>query len=178
MNNQIFYSLYGLAHQSVFFDKVVVFFAIYFPFVIVFLAGIFLVMHHEIFKAKNTFQILMQKKKELLSVFFSVFFAYILAAILKMIFHTSRPFTELPNVFALFPETGFAFPSGHAAFFAALGISIFFTHKKVGYVFMFFALLVGIARITAGVHFPIDILGGFILGVLVAYFVKNVYPHT
>jgi len=37
---------------------------------------------------------------------------------------------------------------------------------------MFFALLIGIARIIAGVHFPVDILGGFILGILTAYLVK------
>ena len=33
---------------------------------------------------------------------------------------------------------------------------------------MFFALIIGIARIMAGVHFPIDILGGFVLGSLIA----------
>ena len=75
----------------------------------------------------------------------------------------------LENIRPLFPETGFAFPSGHATFFAALAISIFFLNKKVGYIFIFFALLIGLARIMAGVHFPIDILGGFILGSLVAY---------
>jgi membrane-associated phospholipid phosphatase len=34
---------------------------------------------------------------------------------------------------------------------------------------MFFALLIGVARVIAGVHFPIDILGGFCIGFLVAY---------
>ena len=38
---------------------------------------------------------------------------------------------------------------------------------------MFFALLIGVARIIAGVHFPIDILGGFIIGFIVAYFIKK-----
>jgi len=57
----------------------------------------------------------------------------------------------------------------------ALAFAIFLTHKKVGYWFMFFALLIGIARIIVGVHFPIDILGGFILGALIAYLVRFVY---
>lgn len=175
MNEVIFFFFYNLAHQSEFFDKLVVFFAVYFPFVVVFLAGIFLLMHHEVFKAESPFQILMQKKKEIISVFFSAFFAYLIASLLKILFHTPRPFLDLPNVFALFSESGFAFPSGHATFFSALGVAIFFTHKKTGYIFMFFALLIGLARVTAGVHFPIDILGGFVLGALVAVFINKVW---
>ena len=34
---------------------------------------------------------------------------------------------------------------------------------------MLFALVIGVARIMLGVHFPGDILGGFVLGALVAY---------
>ena len=43
---------------------------------------------------------------------------------------------------------------------------------------MFFAFLIGLVRIMAGIHFPIDILGGFILGTLTAYFVKYLYKKT
>jgi undecaprenyl-diphosphatase len=56
-----------------------------------------------------------------------------------------------------------------------IAFAIFLTHKKAGYWFMFFALLIGLARIIVGVHFPIDILGGFILGALIAYLVRFVY---
>ncbi len=174
MNNQVFFFFYNLAHQSIFFDNIVIFFAVYFPFIVVILAGVFLLMHHEVFKSESTFQIFLQKKKEVLMVFFSGFLAYFISVILKILFHTPRPYLALPDVFTLFSETSFAFPSGHAAFFSALALSIFFVHKKAGYVFMFFALIIGLARIVAGVHFPIDILGGFVLGFLVAYFVKNI----
>ena len=78
------------------------------------------------------------------------------------------------NIVPLFSESGYAFPSGHATFFMALAFALFFNHKKAGYVFILFALLIGIARIIAGVHFPVDILGGFILGFFIAFFVKNV----
>jgi undecaprenyl-diphosphatase len=54
----------------------------------------------------------------------------------------------------------------------ALAFALFFSHKKIGYIFMFFAFLIGIARIIAGAHFPVDILGGFILGILTAYLVR------
>jgi undecaprenyl-diphosphatase len=94
-----------------------------------------------------------------------------LAYIFKFLIHTPRPFDAFTQVHSLIPESGFAFPSGHATFFMALAVSIFFYHKKAGYVFMFFALLIGLARIAAGVHFPADILGGFVLGGLVSYLV-------
>ncbi|MEK7071462.1 MAG: phosphatase PAP2 family protein, partial [Patescibacteria group bacterium] len=170
----IFYFFYNLAHQSQIFDQIVVFLAVYFPYVVVVLAGIFLLMHHEVFQADNPWQIFMQKKKEILMVFFSGIMAWVLSYILKTLFHMPRPFDILPQINSLFPETGFAFPSSHAAVFMALAVSIFFAHKKVGYVFIFLALLIGLARIVAGVHFPIDILGGFALGALIAYFLKNV----
>ncbi len=161
MNNAIFYFFYSLAHQSAFFDNIVIFTAVYFPYIVILLAGLFLFLYR-----KNW--------REFFLVFFSGFLAYFLAVILKILFHTSRPFEALSNVYSLFPETGLSFPSSHATFFSALAVSLFFYHKKAGYVFMFFALLIGLSRIVAGVHFPIDIFGGFILGIGVAYFLKNI----
>src|SRR5690242_17112758 len=94
----IFYVLYGFAHQSVHFDKVIVFFAESFPYIVLFLALVFLVMHHEILKAEEPSIVLMEKKKEFLSLFYSVAGAYIAAFILKLLFHTLRPFAALPDV--------------------------------------------------------------------------------
>lgn len=174
MNDIIFFFFYNFAHQSVFLDGLVVFFAAYFQYFVIFSAGVFLLMHHEVFKAESTLQIFLEKKKEILRAFFAAVLAYVLAYGLKFLFHTSRPFDLFPQVQSLIPETGYAFPSGHATFFVALAMSIYFFHKKAGYVFISFAILIGLSRIVAGVHFPIDILGGFVLGWLVAYFVKSV----
>ena len=164
MNNQIFFFFYNFAHQSDFLDKVIIFFALYFPYVVVVLVAFLLLFLH--------------KKKEILLVFFSGCLAYVFAYVLKYLIHTPRPFDVFSLVHSLITESGYAFPSGHATFFMALAVAIFFYHKKAGYIFMFFALLIGFARIMAGVHFPIDILGGFILGAIiscsVAFFVKNV----
>lgn len=174
MNNQIFFFFYNLAHQSKLFDYVVIFFAVYFPYLVIILAGLFLLFHHEVLLSQNVLQEFKKKYKEIVLVFITSGFAWVVAKILKTLIHTSRPFVEFYNVRALISENGYAFPSGHATLFMALAISIYFSHKKAGYVFMLFALLIGIARIIAGVHFPVDILGGFALGALVAYFLKNI----
>lgn len=174
MNDIIFYFFYNLAHQSEFFDKLFVFIAETFPYIVVLLAVIFLLVQHKIIYSENKLQEFIKKWKEIFFVFFSGICAWLIAYILKILIHTPRPFEVLPGVYSLFGETGFAFPSGHATFFIALAFSIFFKHKRTGYVFMFFAFLIGIARIITGVHFPLDIVGGFVLGSLIAYFLKNV----
>lgn len=174
MNELIFFFFYNLAHKSELFDKMIVFLALYFPYIVLILAGLFLLFHHEILRAENPFQFFLQKKKEILKVFFSGAVAWILAIVLKLLFHIARPTFFLTDIQPLLSKTTFSFPSEHASFFMALAVSIFLLHKKAGYVFMLFALVISLARIVAGVHFPVDILGGFILGALVAYFVKSV----
>lgn len=173
MNNKIFFFFYNLAHQSVFFDQLIVFFAFYFPFIVIALAGLFLLFHHDVLKAENPFQVFLEKKKEILKAFFAGIIAWMLVQILKFLFSLSRPVEALASITPLITKSDYSFPSGHATFFMALAVSIFFFHKKAGYIFMFFAFLIGIARIATGVHFPVDILGGFILGAVVAYFVRK-----
>jgi len=165
MNNAIFYFFYNFAHKSVILDWLVVFTAIYFPFVVAFLAFLYLLFYRK-------------SVKEFFIVFVTAGAAGLISKLLKILIHTSRPTLVLQNISTLFTKTSYAFPSDHATFFMALALSMFFINKKAGYVFFIFALLIGIARIMAGVHFPVDILGGFILGgivsCLIAFFVKNV----
>jgi undecaprenyl-diphosphatase len=77
------------------------------------------------------------------------------------------------NFTPLVPETDFSFPSGHMTFFFALSMAIYMYNKKWGIWFMAASLIMGIARIIAGVHYPTDILGGAIIGIIVGYFVTR-----
>jgi undecaprenyl-diphosphatase len=76
----------------------------------------------------------------------------------------------------LFIHGGYnSFPSGHATFFASLALAMFFYHKKRGWYFLLSALIIGLARIISGVHYPIDIVAGYIIGVCSAYFVIKLF---
>lgn len=172
INNDIFYFFYSFAHRSLFGDKFIVFVAETLPYLVIILAMVFVLFHHDLVRSKKPFALLKQKWKEITLVFLSSIIAWVLAYIFKNIFMTPRPFLALQDVQSLWIESGYAFPSGHSTAFMALATSIFLSHKKVGYLFIVFAVLVGLARIVAGVHFPVDILGGFILGAGVAYIVK------
>ena len=52
-----------------------------------------------------------------------------------------------------------------------MAATIYLYNKKWGIGFFIAALLMNISRIVAGVHYPSDILGGMIVGVIVAYVV-------
>ena len=71
----------------------------------------------------------------------------------------------------LVSENHCSFPSGHAAFFFALAMAVYFFNKKWGLVFFSAAILMTIARVISGVHYPTDILGGAVIGVATAYIV-------
>jgi membrane-associated phospholipid phosphatase len=189
MNNEIFFILHSLANKSGVFDGVVVFFAVYFPYLVIISAGLFLLFHYEILKkgdnlSKNisviladSFKAFYQKKKEISISFITAILAWSLSRVIKILIHFPRPFTHFEEIRPLFIESGFAFPSGHATFFMALAFSIFLFHKKAGSIFIFFAILIGLARVIAGIHFPLDILGGFVLGISIAYLTKNIYSR-
>ena len=174
MNDAVFLFLYGFAHQSVILDGLIVFFAFYFPYLVIIAAGVFILMHHEVIGAEAPEKVFWEKKKEISKAFLTGLFAWILAQVLKILLAMARPAAALSSVSPLLDKTGNAFPSGHATFFMALAVSIYFFHKKAGIIFMLAALLIGLARIVAGVHFPVDVFGGLVLGALVAYLVKNV----
>ncbi len=107
--------------------------------------------------------------KESTVVLFSAVSAWLVVYILKIVFSAPRPFIAITDVYLIVQEIGNdSFPSGHATFFAALATALFFYHRRAGTMFAVAAVLIGVARITAGVHFPGDILAGWSLGILVA----------
>ncbi len=63
------------------------------------------------------------------------------------------------------------FVSSHAAnMFAIFGFtSLIFKNRSYLFLMLFWAVVISYSRIYAGVHYPLDILGGAILGWLIAY---------
>lgn len=111
--------------------------------------------------------------KESFRIVVAVCSAWLLAYLIKITLAAPRPFLRFPaEVEKLFHYGGFdSFPSGHATLFMALATMITLHHKRIGYLFIFFALFIALARVISGVHFPVDIWAGWILGASVSYFV-------
>ncbi|MFY4775650.1 phosphatase PAP2 family protein [Metabacillus sp. RGM 3146] len=94
----------------------------------------------------------------------------ILNQILKSLFHRSRP-----SLHRLANATGFSFPSGHSmeavAFYGILAF-ILWRHTPTSWgrgLLIFFSTLmilgIGISRIYLGVHYPSDVLGGYLCSI-------------
>ena len=66
-----------------------------------------------------------------------------------------------------------SFPSGHTGcVFAVASVLFFMMPKKIGIPAMVIASLVGISRLYVGVHYPTDIIGGFIIGMFTGFIAK------
>lgn len=77
-----------------------------------------------------------------------------------------RPYDFYPVIELLVEkQTDFSFPSGHtcASFAAALVYLRMFPERK-GLGFVILAVLIGFSRLYVGVHYPTDVLGGFLAG--------------
>lgn len=90
-----------------------------------------------------------------------------LAGLIHVIYVHPRPFVALTGVNQLIPESGSSFPSGHTIFFFALATALFLYNRALAIWFLILGLIIGVARVAAGVHYPYDILGGIGLGVCV-----------
>jgi membrane-associated phospholipid phosphatase len=99
--------------------------------------------------------------------------------ILKVAFHAARPFWISRQVTSYSFESSFGLPSGHAqnsaAVFGLLGASL--KRRWVWVVSLILIFLIGISRIYLAVHFPQDVILGWIVGfILVWVFLKLESP--
>lgn len=87
--------------------------------------------------------------------------------LLKNLIQRARPFVGAAKVNLLITKPlSYSFPSGHtASSFAAAGVlSHYF--KKYAPVFFILASLIAFSRLYLYVHYPTDVLGGIILGLI------------
>jgi undecaprenyl-diphosphatase len=112
-------------------------------------------------------------KKQVAQVIIASFVAWSLSEIIKYIFPTLRPFQTdgSPPMTITIPSDS-AFPSTHSAVAFGMATSVYFHHKKMGIVLLAGALVVGVARVLANVHYPGDILGGALIGSLDAFVLR------
>ncbi len=93
--------------------------------------------------------------------------ASVLSLVLKAFFARSRP-DLWPS---LVTETSFAFPSGHAIASSALAASIvaalWFTRWRMRAMVLgvFYVVAIGFTRLYLGVHYPTDVVAGWMVGV-------------
>ena len=86
----------------------------------------------------------------------------------------SHEFIEFINL--LVPKGGkWSFPSNHAAnsFAFATVLSYFFDHKKS--ILFTTAYIIAFSRVYVGVHYPLDIIFGAIIGYILSWFILSIW---
>jgi len=171
MHSVLFFHLNNLTGHSMLFDALVIVAARYFQYIVMAYA---LVLMYRTWSRRNPdLKPHLYLDKIVSQAFWvgsSVILAYLISGLMKITFAIPRPF--LDGIDSLFVYGGYnSFPSGHATVFSALTVSMFLFHRVRGWWFLFSALIIGGARVVAGVHYPIDIAVGYIVGFVSAWFV-------
>ncbi len=169
MNDFLFRYLNHFAGQSIYLDSFIFFCAKYLPYLMVAALGFFPVFTRE-------------RKRELKMVLCVVVSAVLarlaITEIIRAVYPHLRPF-QIYNFTPLLYDYASSFPSGHAAFFFALATIVFIFHKKWGIVYFSGSFIIILSRIMAGIHWPVDILGGLAAGIssaiLVNFLAKKYY---
>lgn len=91
--------------------------------------------------------------------------AFAAAKIASSLYFDPRPFVSehVTPLISHAPDNGF--PSDHALFTMTLTAIVYFFNKKAAGVMFALTIVVGVARILAKVHSPLDISAGWVIGI-------------
>lgn len=96
--------------------------------------------------------------------------AYLLSEATKLLVRQERPCRDIAElIVAHCPPVGdWSFPSNHATIAAAAAVAITVNWRRWALLVLPWAALLGFSRVFVGVHYPHDVAGGFVLGLIVA----------
>jgi membrane-associated phospholipid phosphatase len=92
-------------------------------------------------------------------------------SILKMAFGWPRPYWVSDSVKALSTESSFGIPSGHSQNAVVLWGRLAFALRRpmITFICIVLIFLISLSRLYLGVHFPTDVLGGWLIGCFLVF---------
>ena len=95
------------------------------------------------------------------------FLALCVTLFLRKIIHRPRPYQTFDIEIQVGRKEKFSFPSNHSASASIIAITCLYCYFPLGIFMCALALFTGISRILTGVHYPSDVLAGFVLSSII-----------
>lgn len=100
---------------------------------------------------------------------FALVLALVVAHVLSGAVGRVRPFIAHPDIHLLgHAARDSGFPSDHATAAFAVAVALLLRHRLAGAVALVLAVLIAMARVAVGAHYPTDVLGGAAVGAAAA----------
>lgn len=160
LNSEIFFQIYNLSGHNYFIDRLMIFGAEYLIY-LAFLAVVFLFLKEG------------RERKILFSIIISLIFSQVIIWLIRIFYFEPRPFVTYPITPLIKHIADAAFPSGHTTMMSVIAFSYYFNKSKFSSLFIVAMLWVGFARIYVGVHYPLDILAGIVVGFISVVSLNN-----
>lgn len=110
-----------------------------------------------------------EKKEFLIFFFISLPITFLLSLVAREMYSNPRPF-EVGNFEPLIPHKGGnGFPSDHTLLTSSIAFGVLVFNRRLGFLLLAVAIIVGLSRVYVGVHHPIDIVGSALIAVFVAF---------
>jgi undecaprenyl-diphosphatase len=103
--------------------------------------------------------------------------AFSLSTMLATLIGRVRPYIDVAGVHAIVPpniQAG-SFPSSHTAIAIGVATALAYHNVPLGIAAFLMAILVAFGRVAAGMHYPSDVLGSALVGVLSFIIVRAIH---
>lgn len=155
MNLELFRTINNLAYHSEALDKIMVFFSEYVPYiymaaiVIIFILGL---------KQKG-----IENRKIAVGTVVVTVINLIINAIIRSIFFVDRPFVNNKVNLLLPHDSASSFPSNHATGTMSIALGLTKYNMLLSFILSLISLVIGFSRIYVGHHYPMDVIGSYII---------------
>ena len=121
-------------------------------------------------------------KKQILKAFIFTSIAILISQCISHVYYHPRPFVMEVGRTLIYHAPNGSFPSDHMLIFSTIAFSYLFSaQRKLGIFLLIMAWLVAWSRVYLGVHFPLDMLGAFLMAFALNFFglkLWNLYKDT
>ena len=157
MNTKLLLTINGWAGENSLLDNFMIFCASYMVYIVFAVAVICIIFWAYKRDWKSAFYF-----------FATLAITYVFLQLVALLNFDHRPFMDHHLTQLVAHASGKSFPSDHTTVTAgiAFGLLLFTRFKKIGWMVLGTAALIGFARIFVGIHYPLDILGGLVTGLL------------